>query len=151
MEVVRARTVWIIEMGYEVDTHILESYANILLDAPSEPTQKIFGNFETIKSSDTMQKQKKKRDKVIKHASKFVEVVKKGLLKLDLMKGVVEQERKSQQQPVAHISPMATSSDPDNDKVVEFKRVEREKRKPSPAPAPSPNKSRTPRQKQQVV
>lgn len=39
-----------------------------------------------------MQKQRKKREKDIKDASKFVEIVKKGLLKLDLMKDV-EQER----------------------------------------------------------
>lgn len=81
----------------------------------------------------------------------LLKLLKKGLLKLDPMSGVVEQERKSEQQPVAHISLVATSSNSDNDKDAEFKRVERKKRKPSLAPAPSPKKTRTLRKKQQAM
>lgn len=138
-------------MGYEVDLNILEAYANIILDAPREPTEKIFGTIETIESDVPMLKQRKKREKDIKDASKFVKIVIESLLKLDSMKGVAEQERRTKQQPVAHISLVATSSDSDSDRVAEFKRVHRKKRKPSPAPAPSPKKSRTLRKKQQVV
>lgn len=95
MEAVRPISIWITEMGYEVYSNILESYAKILLDAPPEPTEKVFGIAETIERDVTIQKKNKKREKIIKDASKFVEVVKKGLLKLDPVKGVAEQERKS--------------------------------------------------------
>lgn len=44
MEVVIPRTVWVTEMGYEVDLPILETYENTLLDAPMEPFEGIFGN-----------------------------------------------------------------------------------------------------------
>lgn len=56
MEAVRPRTVWIKEMAYEVDSHILESYAKILLDAPPESTEEIFGNAETIKKGVEVKK-----------------------------------------------------------------------------------------------
>lgn len=46
-------------MGYEVDSNILESYAKILLGAPPEPSEKIFGTAETIKSDVAIQKQRK--------------------------------------------------------------------------------------------
>lgn len=97
MEAVGPRTVQITEMGYEVDSNILKSYAKILQNAPPEPTKKIFGTAETIEKDVEIQKQRKKRDKVIKYTQKFVEVVKKGLLKLDLMSGVATKERKSEQ------------------------------------------------------
>lgn len=60
MEAIRPRTVWITKMGYEVDSHILDSYAKILLDDPLEPIEEIFGNAETIESGVAMMKQMKK-------------------------------------------------------------------------------------------
>lgn len=48
MEAVSPRTLWVIEMGYEVDLHILETYAKTLLEAPREPTEETFGNVKTI-------------------------------------------------------------------------------------------------------
>lgn len=87
----------------------------------------------------------------MKDALKFVEYVKKRLLKIDPMSGVAAKERKSEQQPVTYVSPVVTSSDFDSDKAVEFKSVDRKKRKSSPAPAPSPKKTRTLRKKEQAM
>lgn len=151
MEAVKPRTVWVTEMGYEVDSNILESYAKILLDAPPEPSEKIFGTAETIEKDVDIQKQRKKRDKILKDASKFVEVVTKGLLKLDPMSGVVAKKIKSKQQSVTHVSLVVTSSDSDSDKAKKFKRVDRKKRKSSPTPAPSPKSKRTLRNKEQAM
>lgn len=98
MEAVKPRPFWVIEMGYEVESNILEYYAKILLDAPPEPTNKIFGTIETIESDVSIQKQRKKKDKILKDASKFLEDVTKGLLKLDQLSGVAAsmKERKSE-------------------------------------------------------
>ncbi|XP_059064822.1 uncharacterized protein LOC131856883 [Cryptomeria japonica] len=62
-------------------------------------------------------------------------------------------ERKSNQQPVTHVSPVVTSSETDSDKAVEFKRVDRKKRKSPlvPSPAPSPKQIGTLRKKEWVV
>lgn len=56
MEEVIPRTIWVTEMGYEVDLNILETYAKTLLEAPREPTEENFGNAETIESVVSMQK-----------------------------------------------------------------------------------------------
>lgn len=50
MEAVSPRTIWVTEMGYEVDLHVQETYAKELLDAPREPSKEFFGNAETIES-----------------------------------------------------------------------------------------------------
>lgn len=50
-------------------------------------------------------------------------------------------------EPVAHVSPIITSSDTDSGKATEFKRVERKKKKPSLVPSHSPIKTRTLRKK----
>lgn len=140
-------------MGYEVDLNILESYARILLDAPREPTEKIFGIAATIESDVSMMKERKKREKLMKDASKFVADVKKGLMGFEQMSGIAEsmKESKTGQQLVAHVSPVVTSSERESDKAVEFKRVERKKRKPSLTPTPSPKGTRTLRNKQQAM
>lgn len=50
MEAVVPRTIWVTEMGYEIDDNIIETYAKALFEAPKEPTEKVFGNAETIES-----------------------------------------------------------------------------------------------------
>lgn len=70
MEAVSPRTIWVTEMGYEVDLHILETYAKALFEAPIELSEEIFGSAETIASKVSMKKNKKKRDKFIRDASK---------------------------------------------------------------------------------
>lgn len=66
MEAVSPRTIWVTEMGYEVDLPILETYAKALLNAPREPSKGIFGNAETIKSNVSMQKRTKKEKSLSK-------------------------------------------------------------------------------------
>lgn len=149
MEVVRPRIVWITKMGYEVDSHILESYTKILLDAPPEPSKKIFASAETIKSDVAMMKERRKRDKFMKDDSKMVKEVIEGLMSLEGIAAKVKSQ--SEQTLVAHVSLVVTSFETKSDKAAEFKRVERKKRKPSLAPAPSPKKSRTQRKKQDAV
>lgn len=39
MEAVIPRTIWVTEMGYETDDHIIETYAKDLLEAPNEPKE----------------------------------------------------------------------------------------------------------------
>lgn len=152
MEAVKPRTVWIIEMGYEVDSHKLDSYAKVLLDAPPEPSEEFFGNGDTIEKVVDMQKKRKKRKKrkkFMKDASKLVKEVKENVMNIS---GIIASKLDpSEDKSVAHISPVATSSYSDIDQAAEFMRAVRKKRKPSPAPAPSPKKTRTQRKKQQVV
>lgn len=50
MEAVIPRTIWVTEMGYEIDDNIIETYAKALLEAPKEPNEEVFGNSETIES-----------------------------------------------------------------------------------------------------
>lgn len=146
MEAVSPRTIWVTEMGYEVNLHILEMYAIALLEAPTKPSKEIFGNAETIESKVSMQKRTKKRDKFIRDASKKAQEIKENVMNLS---GILASELKGLQ-PEAHISPVDTSSDSDSGKTAEFKRVER-KRKPSQVPSPSSKKTRILRKKQQVV
>lgn len=63
MEESSPTTIWVIEMGYEVDLPILETYAKSLLDAPREPSEKFLGNAETIESNISMHKRTKRREK----------------------------------------------------------------------------------------
>ncbi|XP_057835002.2 uncharacterized protein LOC131045433 [Cryptomeria japonica] len=62
-------------------------------------------------------------------------------------------EKKSDQQPVTHVSLVVTSSKTDSDKDAEFKRVGRKKRKSPSTPAlvPSPKKTRTLRKKEHAM
>lgn len=50
MEAVTPRTIWVNEMGYEVGAAILESYAQMLINAPKDPNIEIFGTVENIAS-----------------------------------------------------------------------------------------------------
>lgn len=50
MEAVVPRTIWVTEMGNEVDENIIETYAKALLTTPREPEEEIFGSAETIES-----------------------------------------------------------------------------------------------------
>lgn len=53
-------------------------------------------------------------------------------------------------QPKSHVSLVVTSSDTDNGKATEFKRVERKSKTPL-VPSPSPKKTRALRKKKQIV
>lgn len=146
MEAVSPRTIWVTEMGYEVDLPVLETCAKALLDTPREPSEGIFGNVETIASNVSMQKERKKRDKFIKDASKKASEIKENVMNIS---GILASELKGQQ-PVKQVSLVVTSSDTDSGKAVEFKRVER-KRKTSLVPSPPPKKIRKLMKKQQAV
>ena len=50
MEAITSRTIWINEMGYEVDAAILETYAQTLINAPKDPNIEIFGIVENFAS-----------------------------------------------------------------------------------------------------
>lgn len=50
MEAVILRTIWVTEMGYEIDDHRIETYAKTLLEALKEPREKVFGSTETIEN-----------------------------------------------------------------------------------------------------
>lgn len=89
-------------------------------------------------------KQRKKREKYIRDASKKVKEIKENVMNFT---GIMASELEGMQ-PKAHISLIGTSSD--SEIPVELKRVER-KRKPSPVPSPSPKRTRTLRKKQQAV
>lgn len=147
MEAVTPRTIWITKIGYEVDLSILEAYAKTLLDAPKEPSKEIFGSAKTIESAVSMQKQRKRREKFIRDASKMAKEVKENMMNIS---GILASELEGLEL-VAHVSPVVTSSDTYSGKETKFKRVEREKRKPSPVPSPFPKKARTLRKKQQAV
>lgn len=45
-EAVEPRTSWILRMGYEVDEHILELYAQHLLSQPVDPNEERFGTYK---------------------------------------------------------------------------------------------------------
>lgn len=141
MEAVVPRTLWVTEMGYEIDDNIIETYTKALLEAPKEPSEKVFGNAETIESGIQSQKRVKKTKKIVRKGTRQAKAIKEDVLRKT---GIKESEFEGLQ-PKVHLSPIATSSE--SDIPAEIKRVER-KRKPSRAPSPTPRRTR---QKQQAV
>ncbi|GLJ54638.1 hypothetical protein SUGI_1173840 [Cryptomeria japonica] len=141
MEVVIPRTIWVTEMGYETDDHIVETYAKALLEAPNEPKEEVFGSAETIESQIQSKKRVKKVEAFVRKESRQAKAIKEDVLKKT---GITEDELAAPQ-PEAHLSLVGTSSE--DDMPTTFKRVVR-KRDPSPATTPSPRRTR---QKQQAV
>lgn len=70
MEAVIPRTIWVMEMGYETDDHIIETYAKALLEAPEEPKEEVFGSVETIEGQIQSKKRVKKVDAVVRRGSR---------------------------------------------------------------------------------
>lgn len=70
MEAVIPRTVWVTEMGYETDDHIIETYAKALLEAPKEPKEEVFGSAETIERQIQSKKRVKKVEAVVRKGSR---------------------------------------------------------------------------------
>lgn len=60
MEAVIPRTIQVTEMGYEIDDHIIETYAKALLEAPKEPKEEVFGSAETLEKQIQSKKNVKK-------------------------------------------------------------------------------------------
>lgn len=46
IEAVEPRTKWIYPLGYEVEEHILEAYAQVLLLVPKDPNELRWGTYE---------------------------------------------------------------------------------------------------------
>lgn len=70
MKVVIPRTIWVIEMGYETDDHIIETYAKALLEAPNKPKEEVFGSVETIESQIQSKKRVKKVEATMRRGSR---------------------------------------------------------------------------------
>lgn len=141
MEAVIPRTIWVTEMGYEIDDHIIKTYAKALLEAPNEPKEEVFGSAETIENQIQSKKRVKKVEVVVRRGSRQAKAIKEDILK---QTGITEDELASPQ-PKTHLSPVGTSVE--SDMPTSFKRVVR-KRDPSLATTPSPRRTR---QKQQAV
>lgn len=135
MEVVVPRTIWVTEMGYEIDDNIIETNAKALLEAPKEPTKKVFVNVETIESGIQSRKRVNKVEETVRKGTRHAMTIKEDVLKQTSIKEIELEGL----QPKTHLSPVGTSSESDIPMV--FKRVER-KRKPSPVPSPTPRKTR---------
>lgn len=140
MEAVIPRTIWVTEMGYETDDHIVETYAKALLEAPNEPKEEVFGSAETIEILIQSKKRVKKVEAFVRKGSRQAKAIKEDVLK----KTSTTEDELAAPQPEAHLSSVGTSK---GDLSATFKRVVR-KRDPSPATTPSPRRTR---QKQQAV
>lgn len=70
MEAVIPRTIWVTEMVYEIDDHIIETYAKALLEAPNEPKEEVFGSAETIESQIQSKKRVKKVEAIVRRGSR---------------------------------------------------------------------------------
>lgn len=135
MEAVTPRTIWVIEMSYETDDHIIETYAKSLLEPPNEPKEEVFGSVETIENQIQSKKRVKKVEATVRRGSRQAKAIKEDVLK---QIGITEDELQAQK-PKTHLSPVATSLE--SDMQAKFKRVVR-KGKPSPVSTPSPRRTR---------
>lgn len=82
MEVVLPRTIWVIEKGYEAYVNIIETYAKALLAVPRELEEKVFGNAKSIESDVQTLKQRKRREKYTRSASKQVKEIKENVMNI---------------------------------------------------------------------
>lgn len=118
MEVVVPRKIWVTEMGYETNDNIIETYAKTLLEAPKEPSEKVFGSVETIESGIQSRKRVKKVEQIVRKGTRQEKVLKEDVLKKT---GIKESELEGLQLET-HLSPVSTSSE--IDMLAVFKRVE---------------------------
>lgn len=81
MEAVIPRTIWVIEMGYETDDHIVENYAKALLEAPNEPKEEVFGGAETIEKQIQSKKRVKKVEAFVRKGSRQAKAIREDVLK----------------------------------------------------------------------
>lgn len=123
MEAVIPRTIWVTEMGYETDDHIIETYVKALLEAPKEHKEEVFGSAKTIESQIQSKKIVKKVEATVRRGSRQAKAIKEDVLK---QTGITEDELETLQ-PITHLSPVETSSE--NDMPATFKRVVRKREK----------------------
>lgn len=136
MEAITPRTIWVNEMGYEVDVAILESYAQMLINAPKEPNIEIFGTTENIASETQMKASQRKRKKYELDAHKFIEqVIEKLIEKLgidprELKIGEIAEEAKPTKigPTIRHQQGRVIYKDPKEKMVVTKRPKQKEKR-----------------------
>lgn len=132
MEAVEPRTIWVIELGYEVDDNILDLYAKMLLDAPLDDKTKHFGTTKDKAFEVKTSFNRKRREKKIDKMSAYIQDV---THKIDTQLGsgsklTVEPTMTSTAEVKKHeayISTITFDSDPEDNEPLAFRRVQRKK------------------------
>lgn len=125
MEVVIPWKIWIQEMGYEVDARILDAYARILIDSPTDESRKSFGTTKQKELEVKTEFNQKKRERQQKKVSQFVEKVSKGIQ--TIIDASSAKEVKKRKQPEALLAHITSDTEIEDEIPLSLKRVQRKK------------------------